>query len=185
MKYYLAEIDDLGMFVRDVEFDEIPKIQIEQDGALVSIPDPKYQRRCTEGGFHHPRWNGQTYVEGKTIFTEVEINAQKEAAIQKARQACNARILAGFESTCLGESKHFDCEYTDQSTIQGLVITAMLGIQGHTTEACYWKASGELECYPFEYAQMIQLGTDMKNHIQTNIDQFNEERKVILDVYTV
>lgn len=105
----------------------------------------------------------------------------KTAAIEIARQECNQRILSGFESDCLGETKHFDCDYTDQSTIQGLVITAMLGLQGLTTEKCEWKASGELECYEFTYEQIIHLGTDMKTHIQTNINQFNAERMEILN----
>lgn len=182
MKYYLAQIDENGMWVADVEFCEYPMItQENEEGDLLLVSNPIYVRRCTEGGFYHPKWNGQTYVEGKTTFTEEEIEVQKESAIQYARQACNNRILSGFESACLGESKHFDCDYTDQSTIQGLVITAMLGLQGYTTEECHWKATGELECYRFEYTQIIQLGSDMKNHIQTNIDQFNAERLVILN----
>lgn len=105
----------------------------------------------------------------------------KEAIIESARIECNKRILSGFESDCLGVVKHFDCDYTDQSTIQGLVITAMLGLQGLTTEKCEWKASGELECYEFTYEQIIHLGTDMKTHIQTNINQFNSERMNILN----
>jgi uncharacterized protein YutD len=105
----------------------------------------------------------------------------KEAIIETARIECNKRILSGFDSDCLGVTKHFDCDYTDQSTIQGLVITAMLGLQGLTTEKCEWKASGELECYEFTYEQIIILGTDMKTHIQTNINQFNTERMEILN----
>ncbi|GEM_PF-3525561 len=105
----------------------------------------------------------------------------KEAIIETARIECNKRILSGFDSDCLGVSKHFDCDYTDQSTIQGLVITAMLGVQGLTTEKCEWKASGELECYEFTYEQIIILGTDMKTHIQNNINQFNTERMEILN----
>lgn len=106
---------------------------------------------------------------------------RKRKDIEEARAACNERILEGFYSSCLGEEKHFDCSMTDQATIQGLVITAMLGLQGVTQEECLWKATGELECYAFTYAQIIQLGTDLKLHIQDNINQFNAERLVIMN----
>lgn len=107
--------------------------------------------------------------------------AIKEALILKASLACTERIYAGFDSACLGEIKHFDCQMYDQTNIMGLAITAMLGLQGLTTEECHWKASGELECYKFEYAQVIQLAVDMKKHIQAQTDQFNAERIAILN----
>lgn len=105
----------------------------------------------------------------------------KEKAILKASRECNARILSGFESSCLGEPKIFDCDMTDQATIQGLAITAMLGMQGLTSEETHWKAKGELVCYKFEYAQVVQLAVDMKKHIEDNINQFNAERMAILN----
>lgn len=114
-----------------------------------------------------------TYYE---LFTTDDIKANK---IAKANQECNARITAGFMSSCLGEPKMFDCEMTDQATIQGLAITAIMGLQNLTPEETHWKAKGELECYKFEYPQILQLATDMKKHIEDNVNQFNSERLAI------
>lgn len=117
-------------------------------------------------------------VTKQEILTEEDI---KTKLILEASVKCNQRILAGFESSCLGEVKVFDCEFHDQSSIQGLALAALLGMQGLTTEECHWKAKGELECYKFEYAQILQLATDLKKHVESNINQFNAERLAILN----
>jgi hypothetical protein len=104
------------------------------------------------------------FIEAKTSKTE------------ELRTICNQTILSGFYSNCLGVSKHFDCDYTDQSTIQGLVIAALLKQQGLTNEIIKWKSTGEPECYEFTVEQILTLGIDMKKHIETNIDKFNTLR---------
>jgi len=104
-----------------------------------------------------------------------------ETLIRQASKECNKKILDGFDSNCLGVVKHFDAELTDQATIQGLTITAMLGLNKLTTEETHWKATGELSCYKFEYTQIIKLATDLKKHVEDNINQFNSERLSILN----
>lgn len=104
----------------------------------------------------------------------------KAYQILQASKTCKERIIAGFKSDCLGALKMFDCEMMDQATIQGLAITAMLGLQGFTVEETHWKAKGELQCYKFEYIQIIKLATDLKRHVESNVNQFNAERLAIL-----
>lgn len=100
--------------------------------------------------------------------------------IKKASKECEERIYKGFNSECLRVTKQFDCAMTDQTTIQGLTLTAIMGLSGLTTEETHWKGTGELECYKFEYAQILELATDLKRHIESNINQFNAERLAIL-----
>ena len=94
-------------------------------------------------------------------------------------------ILAGFDSDCLGVTKHFDCADYDQINITSLAITAMMELQGLTTDETFCKASGEMECYKFEYAQILQLATDMKKHVEAQINQFNAERMAILGLSSI
>jgi len=122
------------------------------------------------------KWTDVTSIEFVEDFTEL-----KKAKILKANNECNKKILSGFESDCLGELKNFDCEQHDQSSIQGLALTAILGLQGLTTEETHWKATEELECYKFEYPQILKLATDMKKHIETCVNIFNAERIEILN----
>ena len=106
---------------------------------------------------------------------------KKAYKIMQASKECEKRIFAGFDSLCLGKSKHFDSTANDQASINGLATVAMAGIIGITTEETHWKASGELECYKFEYAQVMALALDLKRHVESNIAQFNAERLAILN----
>jgi hypothetical protein len=122
------------------------------------------------------KWEDMTTLEFEYDYTE-----QKAEDIRKASQECQEKILGGFDSDCLGITKHFDCEMTDQATIQGLCLTAIMGLGSFASEETHWKASGELECYKFEYAQVIRLSIDMKKHIETSINEFNARRVEILN----
>ena len=104
--------------------------------------------------------------------------------IVQASAQCKERIVSGFDSECLGEVKHFDSTMEDQATIQGLTLTAIMGLNGLTTEETHWKGTGELECYKFEYVQMLKLAEDLKRHVEKNINQFNAERLAILNGVT-
>ena len=120
-------------------------------------------------------------IMGDIPVTELTDEQKAINAIQQASYECEQRIYEGFDSACLGETKHFDCQATDQATIQGLALTAILGLQGYTDEETHWKGTGELECYKFEYTEILQLATDLKKHIESNINQFNAERLAILN----
>jgi hypothetical protein len=87
---------------------------------------------------------------------------------------CAKHILSGFMSKAFdGETeKHYDCELTDQSRISGLVSIAQLRIAGLSTEILKWKATGELECYEWTPEQILDLGLDLKRHIQDVTDRF-------------
>ncbi len=120
------------------------------------------------------KWSDVTSLEFVEDLTEL-----KKAKILKASQECNARILAGFESSCLGQPKTFDCEEHDQRKIIGMAFTAKLVLDGVSTRKLSWKGKGELECYEFTPAQVLQLADDMYKHIEDNTEQFNAERVMI------
>jgi len=146
----------------------------QEDGSTLCIPEED----CTaDEAVLFAAWR-ELYPDGKPIVIDVE--AIKLQQIQQASLYCRERIYAGFESSCLGEVKHFDCEDTDQQNITALALVAIMGLQGLTASETHWKCTGELECYKFEYAQVLQLAMDMKAHVQTQLDQFNAERIAIL-----
>lgn len=119
---------------------------------------------------------------GALELSENATEEEKKAfAIYQASKACKERIIQGFDSECLGELKHFDSTMEDQATIHGLTLTAIMGLNGLTQEETHWKGTGELECYKFEYVQMLKLAEDLKKHVEKNINQFNAERLAILN----
>ena len=178
----LLRINEDGLFVEDVLVELVPMIdgEIDEEGNMTQVPDPLYISTPCSGGFYHPKWDGTQWVEGGKPNAESIINDK----ILKASQECEARIYAGFESDCLGETKHFDCQDTDQATINGLATVAMAGLMGLTTEETHWKGTGELECYKFEYAQTMNLALDLKRHIESNLNQFNAERLAIISEHS-
>ena len=85
----LREIDENGLFVADVFFDTVPLLmetvlvdEVDEEGNPVqvpveqpvldefgnTIPVPHYIETPVpqESGFHHPKWNGEAWVEGLT-----------------------------------------------------------------------------------------------------------------------
>jgi len=126
------------------------------------------------------------FVDESTLaeYTADELEPQTIAKMMiiKASRQCKQRILQGFDSECLGISKHFDSTMEDQATIQGLTLTSIIGLNGLATEETHWKGTRELECYKFEYVQMLKLAEDLKKHVEKNINQFNAERLAILNV---
>ena len=120
--------------------------------------------------------------------------------IEELRQLCNENITKGFESDCLGYVKHFDCEATDQLSIQNLNQIALNKESAQTkyiigkvlteyekevlNEELLWKGSGELTLYNFTIDQVKTLTLHMTRHINKNIEKFNTLRKKVLECKT-
>lgn len=120
--------------------------------------------------------------------------------IEELRQLCNKDITKGFESDCLGYVKHFDCEATDQLSIQNLNQIALNKESAQTkniigkalteydkevlNEELLWKGSGELTLYNFTIEQVKILTLHMTRHINKNIEKFNTLRKKALKCKT-
>lgn len=100
MKYEFALIDDNGMWVKDVSLTSLPMIsQDGEDGDIILVPDPHYVRRCTGGGFYHPKWNGEKWIEGKTQ-EEIDLILSVKQPItetEKLWDAINYLISSGYE----------------------------------------------------------------------------------------
>ena len=120
--------------------------------------------------------------------------------IEELRQLCNEDITKGFDSDCLGYVKHFDCEATDQLSIQNLNQIALNKESAQTkyiigkvlteyekevlNEELLWKGSGELTLYNFTIDQVKTLTLHMTRHINKNIGKFNTLRKKALECKT-
>ena len=120
--------------------------------------------------------------------------------IEELRQLCNEDITKGFDSDCLGYVKHFDCEATDQLSIQNLNQIALNKESAQTkyiigkvlteyekevlNEELLWKGSGELTLYNFTIDQVKTLTLHMTRHINKNIEKFNTLRKKALECKT-
>ena len=120
--------------------------------------------------------------------------------IEELRQLCNEDITKGFDSDCLGYVKHFDCEATDQLSIQNLNQIALNKESAQTkyiigkvlteyekevlNEELLWKGSGELTLYNFTIDQVKTLTLHMTRHINKNIEKFNTLRKKVLECKT-
>ena len=107
----------------------------------------------------------------------------RKIRIDEMNTECSKRILSGFVSKAFDgvTEKHYDCEMTDQSRISGLVSIAQLRVLNLSTEPIKWKATGELECYEWTPVQMLELGLDLKRHIEANTDRFYALRVYALD----
>lgn len=106
----------------------------------------------------------------------------KQNKILELSQACNAAILSGFISSAYQNiEKHYDCDYTDQSRIAGLVSIAQLRLMSSSDETISYKASGELSCYEWLPQEIIQLGLDLKRHIESKTNKFYRLRIQVLD----
>lgn len=123
-------------------------------------------------------WNGTEWV--------INLDALKKQKIESLSADCHIRILNNFTSRAYnGELKRYDCDYTDQARISGLVAVAQTVLMGLADESIGWKAKGELECYPWTPQQMIQLGLDVKRHIEKETGLFYEKRIKVINAKTV
>ena len=58
---------ETGMFIEDVIVSTFPQITAEdEEGNLTQVNDPQYVSTPCEGGFYHPKWNGESWEEGLT-----------------------------------------------------------------------------------------------------------------------
>lgn len=107
----------------------------------------------------------------KTITSEdcpeLPLDTMKQNKINELNNSMEDFIINNFYSSCLGTSKKFDCEQTDQIDIQGLAIKSQMILAGQqlSDTTTNWKESGVDVCYHFEPAQCVQLGVDLSVHL--------------------
>lgn len=112
--------------------------------------------------------NGGLIKTGEQIFNDLNnIDSIKQDKINELNKAMSDYIISNFYSSCLGTSKRFDCEDTDQIYIQGLVMKSQMILEGKqlSDTTTNWKESGVDVCYHFEPIQCIQLGVDLSIHL--------------------
>ena len=145
-----------------------------EDGSITCIPEEgatiKEQALFNE-------FRGE-YPNGKPIVVSLEDT--QALKIDELSSICEDKIINEFYSSCLGESKLFDCSLTDQSNIMGLVAKAQMILAGISTDTTLdWKASGEPLCYPWTPSQALTLGMDLFTHKTDNIKKYENLRAYI------
>ncbi|NRT72687.1 hypothetical protein [Clostridium beijerinckii] len=120
----------------------------------------------------------KAYPNGK--IAESSIDQVKQNKINEMSAICENKIINEFYSSCLGESKRFDCTLIDQTNIVGLVAKAQMIIANAITDnKLEWKATGEPICYPWSPQQAITLGTDLFAHKTEKIKRYELLREYI------
>lgn len=102
----------------------------------------------------------------------ITLDAIKVDKIMILKAQCELEIINGFESDCLGELKHFDCQSHDQANITGQTMVAFMAMTtGDTSIPIGFKLPGTFECTPFAPEQMIKLARDMQDHITLHVSK--------------
>jgi hypothetical protein len=90
-----------------------------------------------------------------------ELPDPKEIKLAELNIACNAAILAGFESSALGESNVYDFDYEAQINLAGMLQAITNGM---ISEPITWKASGIPLPHTFDqFKQVYADGLAFKN----------------------
>lgn len=90
-----------------------------------------------------------------------------DAKIAELNAACNASILAGFNSDALGSDNTYDFGYDDQINLGGMLNAVTAGI---VTGTIIWKASGAPQPHTIEqFKSVFAAGLVWKN---SNIEKY-------------
>ncbi|WP_026093948.1 XkdX family protein, partial [Clostridium tyrobutyricum] len=133
------------------------------------------QNATKDDVFNYVKSNTITKEDYKTIIgedcPELPLDAVIQNKVQELETTCMAVIAGGFNSNCLGSSRHFDTDGNNIGFIQGLAAKASLIKSGATLQdtTLDWKASDDPVCYPFTPDQMISLGVDLSTFMTSNI----------------
>jgi hypothetical protein len=121
-----------------------------------------------------------SWLNGEWVY---DIETFKQNKIQELSDACTDDIFHGLCSKAYDgvNEKHYDCEFTDQSRIAGLVSIAQMRVLGFSDEPLKWKAHGELVCYEWTPQSILMLGIDVKKHIESRTDKFYILREQVIN----
>jgi hypothetical protein len=99
----------------------------------------------------------------------------KALKIQQMNEICQQEITKGFTSAAYDGVAPllYDSKITDQSRINGLVAIAQLRLMGLSAEPIKWKNTNQAVCEEWQPEQMLQLGLDLKRHIEAKIETYD------------
>lgn len=107
----------------------------------------------------------------------------KQQKINEMNLACQNAIISTFQSTAFDgvTMEDYACELTDQSRINGLVAIAQLRLANLTTEPInYYKNKEAIKCTEWQPKNMLDLGLDLKRHIEKNTNHY-EDLKIYIN----
>lgn len=102
---------------------------------------------------------------------EIPLDNLKANKIKELENKADSIIAGGFDSNCLGTTKHFDTDGNNIGYIQGLANKAALIKSGADLpdKNLDWKTSDDAVCYPWTPDQVIILGVDLSTFMTSNI----------------
>lgn len=109
---------------------------------------------CPDGAVLNEGQFEASEVEYNAVIFPVSVEVLKRKKIDELKTACNAEILAGFESDAHGTIDHYGLEYEDQINIEALKNNVALGIITDGTLEYYAKGK---PCELWTNAQFMQL----------------------------
>ncbi|AKA68562.1 hypothetical protein [Clostridium scatologenes] len=107
----------------------------------------------------------------------------KQQKINEINSACQNAIINTFQSNAYDGTiiEDYACELTDQSRINGLVTIAQLRLANLTTEPInYYKNKEAIKCTEWQPKNMLNLGLDLKRHIEKNTNHY-EDLKIYIN----
>lgn len=125
-----------------------------------------------------PDVNGDPVIVDKTLlFADLVVDKRKEIS-----DACEAAILAGFESAALGDVHQYPSDRDDQLNLSGTIQRSQLPL-AQPTDLYPFKCSldgGAMVFRPHTAAQIQQVGADAYNAI-VNARVKNAQRQAQID----
>lgn len=168
----------------------VNNMTIEQEIKLNVIPnfggtvDDYASIQTDKVNIHLENVNGIVTV----IENTLPLNVTKQQKINEMNATCQSAILNTFESNAFdGKAmQSYSCELTDQSRINGLVTIAQLRLANLTTEPInYYQNKDAIKCIEWQPQNMLNLGLDLKRHIEKNTDHYEDLKVYINSLTTV
>lgn len=109
-----------------------------------------------------------------TIDETPYIDKIRQNKINELQLKCQNTMYNSFKSSCLGEEKTFNSDLLSQQYILSMVTLAALIKNKIIDDKVTWRDANSIKCFEFTPDQMIQLGLDLKNFIETNNNKLSD-----------
>ena len=180
---YNMPLDPIDGMKKNDNVTPYTKEELEQIGKLVDLPQDLPTKEDNPQILYYNPITNTCFYEYQNA--QVTLDQAKTAQINILNQACQNTIINTFQSAAFdGKTMQpYDCQITDQSRINGLVTIAQLRLANLTTEPIKWKNSNEPICIEWSPMQMLELGLDLKRHVERCTDRY-EVLKVYINKLT-